>query len=88
MKNQKVSDSGDKVSPDHRKLFTPKDVEQLLRKDLHTAILCLQSVHDDQDALSALAIHLHGKYMNARHLATIKETEFGVPVDHAQTGLD
>lgn len=49
------------------KALTLKDVEGLVKRDLHSCMLMLQAIHDDVDVLGALAVVLHGKYMNARH---------------------
>jgi len=61
------SDVQDDQNPEDKKVLTIAQVKEVLRKDLHSAILCLSSIHDDQDSLNALATHMHGKYLNHLH---------------------
>lgn len=42
-------------------------VRKMLKIDLNCCLLMLQGMHDDPDTFEALAIHIHGKYMNQRH---------------------
>jgi len=75
MKSNSSTQNGtvqDGTEEKEEKIFTIAEVQKLLRRDLHTALLCLQSVHDDQDALLALATTLHGKYLNHRQKMAIE----------------
>lgn len=49
------------------KVLALKDVKTFLRKDVNACINMLQAIHDDPDAFDALAVVLHGKYMNRLH---------------------
>jgi len=60
------SDVKDAPNPEE-KVYTIAEVKSFLQKDLHTCLIMLQAVHDDQDALLALATVMHGKYLNHRH---------------------
>lgn len=70
----KTQDSNGKAAGNPKDL-TVEDVQNLLKKDLHVAMLCLQSIHDDVDALNMLAMVLHGKYMNRLHQQELAKQE-------------
>lgn len=67
MKNSKASVKEPAKGGAPSKVLTSKEVEQMVKRDLNACLLMLQSVYEDQDVLTALALVLHGKYMNARH---------------------
>jgi len=50
-----------------KKVLKLQDVKGLLKRDVHACILMLTAIHDDQDVMDALALSLHGKYMNRVH---------------------
>lgn len=79
MKTENGVPHAPKVGAEEKKALTLKDVEGLLKRDLHSCMLMLQSIHDDQDSLNALAASLHGKYLNAKHKEELsRQTELAV----------
>lgn len=69
-KNQKsVSESPGDSTP---KNFTIGQVREMVKKDAHTALLLLDAIYRDQPTLEAISDYLHGRYMNAKHQAELK----------------
>jgi len=58
-----------------KKVLRLEDVKGLLKRDVHACILMLSAVHDDQDLLDALALSMHGKYLNRLHKAELEKQE-------------
>jgi len=63
--NNGVLDSP-QVAESEKKVLTIKDVKEMVDRDLQVVtafLMCLQ----DADVRDAVVLHLHGKYMNAKH---------------------
>jgi len=75
MKSSTKNDQVSQADTDHLKKLKVSDVESLLKKDLHTCMLMLQSIHDDPYSLTALATALHGSFMNKMHQKFMAEQE-------------
>lgn len=64
MKNQTQNGS---ESVKDRITLTAAQIEQMVKRDIQSALLLLQAIHDDVDVCRAVATFLHGKYMNDLH---------------------
>jgi len=62
-----------------KKVLSLSDVKGLLKRDLPACINMLVAIHDDQDTLDALAVVLHGKYLNKIHKEDLeKQSKLGL----------
>lgn len=50
-----------------KKVFTPEQVREFVKRDVNAAILLLESIYRDVDTLNAVSDYLHGRYLNAKH---------------------
>jgi len=49
-----------------KKVLSLADVKKMVDRDLPVAIALLEAIRD-KDVSDAVAVYLHGKYLNARH---------------------
>jgi len=64
-KNNGVADKA--LGADPQKVLTIEDVKKMLQRDMSAMIHMMDAIYKDQDVFNALATHLHGKYLNAKH---------------------
>lgn len=50
---------------------TVEKVLEYLKKDLSVAIACLNAMYSDPDLLHSLAIWMHGRWTNSKHLPEV-----------------
>lgn len=55
------------------KTFTPAEVREMVKRDVHTALLLLDAIYRDQDCINAVGDYLYGRYQNSKHREELKK---------------
>lgn len=58
-----------------KKPLTVGDIEGMLKRDVESCLLMLQSIREDAGILRAVAMYMHGKHMNVLHQAELAAQE-------------
>lgn len=69
----KTNNNGKEAQGAELPTLTQPDIVRWLKRDLPTAINCLDAIYSDPDMLDALATFMHGRYMNSKHKEELKK---------------